>query len=151
IVDFGAATTLGSTVNSERLRTISIDNNIVNLAPFLTALWTPTERFFLQGFTQLDIPVGTDSIRYHVEKTGIFGPGMGPNPLTQAIAAGQSAVPPFNQSASITDQTLLHVDFGVGYWFRRDPCDWIRAIAPTLELHYTTTLCNAQIVQLKGD
>ncbi len=151
IVDFGAATPVGSTVNSERLRTLDIGNDTVNLAPFVTALWTPSDKFFLQGFSQLDVPVGTSGIRYHVEKTGIFGPGAGPNSLTQAIAAGQSALPPFNQSASITDQTLLHVDLGMGYWFRRDPCDLITAIAPTLELHYTTTLCNAQIVQLKGD
>lgn len=151
IVDFSAPTTVGSVVSSERLRTIDIGNNTVNLAPFLAALWTPTETFFVQGFSQIDVPAGRDPIHYHVEKTGRFGAGGAATGLPQAIAAGLSQLPPFDQSAGIADQTLLHLDLGVGYWFNRDQDAWIRRIAPTLELHYTTTLCNAQVVQLRGD
>ena len=46
----------------------------------------------------------------------------------------------------------MQVDLGAGYWLLRDPeATWITGIAPSLELHYTSTLENAKVVTLPGD
>src|SRR5262249_42111838 len=60
--------------------------------------------------------------------------------------------PPFAVRSGITEQTLMQLDWGAGYWLLRDPSrTWITGIAPSLELHYTTTLQNASVVTLPGD
>src|SRR5688572_18265144 len=60
--------------------------------------------------------------------------------------------PPFTVTESIEEQTLLHVDLGVGYWLLRNPeASWITGFAPTVELHYTTTLEDADVAVLPGD
>src|SRR4029077_20775986 len=58
---------------------------------------------------------------------------------------------PFRVTDHIREQTLLHLDFGTGYWIRRDPgAKCVTGIAPTVELHWTSTLDNAQVVNLPG-
>src|SRR5229473_763768 len=46
----------------------------------------------------------------------------------------------------------MHVDLGTGFWLVRNPeARWLTGIAPTLELHYTTTLDNADIHTFSRD
>src|SRR5205807_6870692 len=60
--------------------------------------------------------------------------------------------PPFSVRSDISEQSLMQVDVGAGYWLLRDPqATWITGIAPSLELHYTTTLKDASVVTLPGD
>ena len=58
----------GSTVNGlatiQRQRDIHIDNEAWSLSPFLAALYTPTDRFFTQGFVQVDFPLNASTIDY---------------------------------------------------------------------------------------
>src|SRR5262249_41195700 len=52
----------------------------------------------------------------------------------------------------ITEQTLSHLDWNVGYWVYRDPdARWLTGIAPAFEVHYTSALDNAERVQLPND
>jgi hypothetical protein len=56
---------------------------------------------------------------------------------------------PLVYNTDLGEQTLLQVDLGVGYWLIKDrPQSWIQGLAPTLELHYTTSLDNADVVTL---
>ena len=46
----------------------------------------------------------------------------------------------------------MHVNIGTGYWIYQNPnATWLTGFAPIMELHYTTTLRNANVVQLPGD
>jgi hypothetical protein len=68
-----------------------------------------------------------------------------------ALAQG-SLIPPFSVTTDIREQTLLHVDWGTGYWLYREQGNrWLTGVAPTVEVHYTGTLNKAQVVQLPGD
>jgi hypothetical protein len=149
VTDFGGPST--SRATSERFRDFFIRNSTVGLDPFLAFLAKPTNRWFVQGFLQVDIPVNKSGFRY--SETGVLATG---EPLVGVPATGVTYVNaqplPINVHGEIADQTLMHADIGTGYLLAQNPCRrWITGIAPTLELHYTTTLENADIVTLPGD
>jgi len=151
VVDYSSIAQ-SSVASGQRARNFNIQNNIVGLSPYLAFLARPTCRFFFQGFWQMDIPVGSNTITYSdVQTLGVFGTGGRPD-LEAALASGASRLPPFTVQRDIDEQTLMHFDFGAGFWLVQNPCAaWITGIVPTVELHYTTTLDNAQIVNLPGD
>ena len=147
----------GSTVNGlatiQRQRDIHIDNEARSLSPFLAALYTPTDRFFAQGFLQFDFPLNDNTINY---SENITRGNIPPNQLQALTQLGvihfPSLNPPFSVRSDISEQSLMQVDLGAGYWLLRDPeATWITGIAPSLELHYTSTLENAKVVTLPGD
>ncbi len=106
--------TAGQGVNS----TYVIRNNAVHLSPFLGLLTMPNDRYFLQGFLQVDLATNGNQV--------IFG--------------GQDL-------GDLHEQTLLYVDLSIGYWLHRNPRGClITGIAPVLEYHYSSTLQNADIV-----
>jgi hypothetical protein len=132
----------------QRVRDFHIDNGTFSLSPFVAVLWTPGPRFFSQGFLEVDVPLNSSKYSFvetaPIALNGQFTPGV-PTALP-------GTVPPFSVSGRIAEQTLLQVDWGVGYWLARNTENhWITGIAPTLELHYTYTLDNAQIVNLPHD
>jgi hypothetical protein len=93
-------------------------NDAVHLAPFVGFLTTPNDRVFCQGFLQVDVATNGNRV--------VFGG---------------------NHLGNLSDQTLLYVDLGVGYWLHRNRCaKLITGVAPVLEYHYTTTLQDADIV-----
>jgi hypothetical protein len=151
IIDYtGAAPTGQATVQRERV--IHVDNETWSLSPFLAAVYTPTKRLFTQGFLQFDLPLNSNTINY----SDTFTRGTSLVTIAQLAAAGlvsfPSLDPPFSVRSGITEQPLMQVDWGVGYWLLRDPSrTWITGIAPSLELHYTTTLKDASVVTLPGD
>lgn len=145
IIDY--ASTSGSLVaSSQRLREVRIANDTVALSPFFAALYTPNDRLFTQGFFQVEIPLNPSPIRYNdVQLMGSFGTGGNPIPPG-------SLVPPFQYNDHIREQTLLHLDWGTGYWVYRQPENkWLTGIAPSVEVHYTGALADADRVQLPGD
>lgn len=146
IVDYSGGTTQGN-ASVQRHRRIDVDNETWSLSPFVAFLSTPTERFFTQGFAQLDIPLNPSSIEYAegITRGTVF-------PLPPVLARYPTLTPPFAVGSSITDQPLLQLDWGFGYWLLRDESrTWLTGIAPSFELHYTTTLRNASVVTLPGD
>ncbi len=136
---------VASDATGTRIRTFDIENKTYEIAPYLAALYTPSDRFFVQGFSQISVPAGRNRVIFtertendflEMDDGTLLGPGL----------------PPFRATSSIDEQTLMHLDLGVGYWLVRDPdARWITGIIPTLELHYTTTLEDANLVALPGD
>lgn len=99
---------------------LTIGNEAFYLQPFTGWLWTPNDRFFTQFFAQMDFDCNGNPVTY--ERTGATG--------------------------VIQDQTLLFLDASFGYWLYHDPCGCrlITGLAPMVELHYTTTVEDSDIV-----
>jgi hypothetical protein len=94
-------------------------------SPFIGYLYQPDDRFFVQGFEQVDID---------------------PNGSYLDIMRNIDGVALPTTHIRLHEQTLLRTDIGTGYWVYRDPeAMFLTGVAPILELHYTTTLDNAQI------
>jgi hypothetical protein len=56
-------------------------------------------------------------------------------------------IPPFSVTDHLREQALMQLDLNAGYWVVRDPqARWLNGLAPSVELHYTTTLNNADII-----
>jgi hypothetical protein len=120
-------------IEVQRVRDFHVSNDTWSLSPFLAALWTPSERFFAQSFLQFDLPLNRSTIHY----------SEAPVINTEPFELGFT---PLNVTDKIREQSLMQVDLGIGYWILKDPQrSWITGVAPTLELHYTTTLENADI------
>jgi hypothetical protein len=101
-----------------------IHNQAVFLSPYLGILRVPNDKLFCQAFLQIDVPTGGNRIDY--------------------VDTGASTSGSFG---TLYDQALMYVDLSVGYWLSRNPCaDWVTGLATVLELHYTTTLQDATIV-----
>ena len=122
-------------IEIQRQRTFEISNDTWSMSPFVAVLYTPTPRLYAQGFLQLDVPVNKSTIRYsEVALINTEPTELQFNPLYV--------------DSSIREQTLLQTHLGVGYWLEKQPGSFLSGIVPTLELHYTTTLDNADIVTL---
>jgi hypothetical protein len=153
VVDYTG--TAGIDASGQQTRVINIANSTWALSPFLAALVLPSERFFVQGFLQVECPLNSSEITYSDRfSIGTFGTG-GPTQgaLQAAIASGQSMAPPFTSHARIDEQYLLHADVGTGYWLVRNQGSdsWLTGVAFSLEGHYTGTLTPLQRVQLPGN
>ena len=156
VVDYSGAPN-NALASAQQTRTIEIADDTWSLSPFVAVLYTPTDRFYTQGFMELEVPLNgsavTYSDRYTIGSSTLVGATREQlAAINTAIAAGQSALPPFTVHTNINEQTLLHLDWGVGYWVMRQPENtWLTGIATALELHYTGTLNNAERVQLPGN
>jgi len=116
----------GVSQTSEYLR---IENQAVHVMPLIAGMWLPDDRWFVQGFTQLDFDTTGKPVLLNQNP---FVPGS----TLQSIGR-------FN------DATFLYADVSVGYWLMRDPPESIRTItgfAPQLELHYNRSLTRSDIV-----
>ncbi len=107
-------------------------NDTVNLSPFLAWLHNHDGRWFHQGFLQVDIPLNRSSATFDV--TGSITP---PGPFLPAPLATTATGP-------VDQQTLLRLNLGWGYWFYQGThCDLLKGIAGIFEVHYTSTLDDA--------
>jgi hypothetical protein len=123
-------------VEIQRQRVFHIENQTWAISPFLAFLATPSDRFFLQGFMQFDFPLNKSHISY--SDAAVIN--TEPTELT---------FNPLYFTDRIREQTLMQLDLGTGFWLLHDATNpLITGIAPTLELHYTTTLNNADIRSL---
>jgi hypothetical protein len=101
-----------------------IRNQAVFLSPYVGILRTPNDKLFYQAFLQLDVPTNGNRIDY-VDTVG---------PVTGSFG-------------TLYDQTLMYADLSVGYWLSRNPsANWVTGLAGIVELHYTTTVQDASIV-----
>ena len=120
-------------IEVQRQRDFVINNDTWAISPFLAALATPTDRFFAQGFLQFDVPLNKSTINY--SELAVVDTEPDELYLSPLVATDK-----------IREQTLMQIDLGLGYWLIKDRCDsWLTGVAPTLELHYTTALNNADI------
>lgn len=93
-------------------------NDAVHLSPWLGFLRAPNDRLFYQGFLQVDVATNGNRVDLDGSRIG-----------------------------TLCDQTLMFVDLETGYWLYRDPyARCLNGLASILELHYTTTLQDADVV-----
>lgn len=110
-------------------------NQTVNLLPFVAFVWAPSDVWFTQGFAQVDVPLN--------ESTGILG--------LRAVADGDVFFDTLDnpERARLAGQTLLRLNYGIGRWLYLNDESRINALGIVAEVHYTTTLTNADIVTLE--
>jgi hypothetical protein len=102
---------------------LTVRNEAVHLLPFIAYTSAPGDIAFFQAFAQLDLATNgnsvefTDSILGSVSPAGIF-----------------------------TEQNLLHVDMMGGHWLWRESTSPLSGVAILLEIHYTSTLQDTDII-----
>lgn len=123
----GVDTPTGSDARAETTLTrYTIKNQSVYLLPYIAMLRNPNDSFFWHGFAQLDVPTAGNLVRF--------------TSLPPDVAAS-------GDLGRLTDQTLLHIDVGSGYWFYRQPQSRIlTGVAAISEIHYTDTLQKTDFV-----
>ncbi len=103
----------------------SIHNDAVHLLPYFGFLHASENRFFMNGFAQLDLPLNRQRLS---AKEPFFGD---------------------LESGRFTEQTLLHLDLSIGRWLQRNPdAAFLTGLAFLTELHYTTTLNDSDSLRL---
>jgi hypothetical protein len=141
VVDY-AAPPSDPFASSMRRQNIVIGNDTMSVSPFLAALWIPSKELFTQSFVSVEVPIGSSPITYLDQRFAIPGGGTTFAPFLSPVTAKRY----------IDEQTLLHLDWNIGYWIYRKPENsGLSGIAPCLEVHYTSTLDNVDRVQLPSD
>ena len=108
---------------------VQIKNESVLLTPYVAALWTPNSRVFAQTWMQYTVDTNGNPVLLNTAGTGLTSVGQ------------------------LTSQTLLQLDGQIGYWLiRRAGATGLQlsGVAPFIELHYNTTLTNADSVVSNG-
>jgi hypothetical protein len=95
---------------------LRIHNEAVHLSPFLGLLWLPTDNMYVISFVQADFAANGNQVT----------DGGG------------------NRLGTLHDQNLLYFDVTLGRFLYRDAGTRLSGIAAQLELHYTTTLQDAE-------
>jgi hypothetical protein len=108
--------------NREFLR---VRNEAVVLTPYVAYLVTPNDRLFFQNWLAFDLLTNGNSV--------IALPGS-----VDSTNVGR-----------LNDQNVLQIDAQLGYWLYKaeDHCAWVTALAPFLELHYNSSINDADGVQ----
>lgn len=78
--------------------TMTIENQAVHLLPFLGAVWTPNDRWFVTSYVQVDVDVSGDAV---------FG-----------NTTGSTSAPTLDFVGRYHDTTFLYADVAFGYWAR---------------------------------
>lgn len=138
----------GGLVTSDRNVFVDLraSNETIYLAPFTSWLYTPQAmpRFFHQGFLQVETAANPSSV--HVSGDGfnvVNFPSIGPVNVT-------TLVPALFSEAELFAQTLLRLNLGVGYTLVDNPeRSWIQRMIGLAEIHYTTTLNDANFTSIQ--
>jgi hypothetical protein len=110
---------------------IRFENDAAHLLPYIGFIWAPgdpqwgwNDGWFFSGFAQVDLNTAGSPVSV-----------LGPNSI------------PTTQLGLLNDQNLGFLDIAAGYWLYRDPSAWrLTGLAAITELHYTTTLQDADVI-----
>jgi hypothetical protein len=93
---------------------VNISNRSTHLAPFLGFLWTPNDKFFMQGFYQVDVEAGGCPVFVNLDGNGVM-----------------------QDIGTLHDTTYQYIDLGLGSWLYRGHERFHRLTgwAWTLEVH----------------
>ena len=123
-----------SVVTDDASTVIVFENSSVYLQPFVGIYNAPTERLFHQFLAQVDFDVNGSDV---IIPAGSF---LARNETNQS------------QVSRLHSQSLLYLDYQVGFWLHRNPCaNVLTGVAPLLELHYTSTLQNLDLGDFGSD
>jgi hypothetical protein len=101
---------------------LTLNNDAVHVMPYVGALIVPNEYWFFQTFLELDFAASGNE-----------------------LSAGRQNV----ELGQLTEQHLLEVDFSGGYWLLNNlDAYYLQGIAAILELHYTTTIQDGDVLFL---
>ena len=102
---------------------LNVQNESVHIQPFLGALFTPNERFFIQSFAQYDATASGNSVAINSTGAGLRNAG------------------------TLTDPGQLFLDGGVGYWlYKSNASRGLTGIIPTAEIHQTSSTQRGDMV-----
>ncbi len=102
---------------------LNVQNESVHIQPFLGALFTPNDRFFIQSFAQYDATVSGNSVAINSTGAGLQNVG------------------------TLTDPGQLFLDAGLGYWlYRSNANHGLTGIIPTVEVHQTNSVQSGDVV-----
>ena len=123
-IGLGIDTPTGSDVHGQLFATdFAVHNQAVCLVPYIAFLKKPGEDFFCQGFLSLNVPTNGNRIAYRDPVNG------------------------WSTLGTLNESTFLQLDLEAGRWFYRNPdADIFTGLASVVELHYTTTLQDADHV-----
>lgn len=123
---FSVSVPTGSDIEVDAIEAFTIDlidigNDAYHVMPFAGLYQEIEDQWWLQGFVQVDVPTNGHEVR------------------TNGVFRGR-----------LTEQTLLYADVSLGKWLYREPCNsrarggrGLTGLATVLELHYTTSLNDA--------
>lgn len=101
---------------------LQINNEAVQLLPYVGGIWAPNDRFYTQAIGQVNVVTSGNPL---LANTG--------NSLTQV--------------GSLNDPTWLFASINAGYWtYRASPSQRLSGVSPLVELHYNKTLNDADQV-----
>ncbi|MEO8272058.1 MAG: hypothetical protein ABI557_20275, partial [Aureliella sp.] len=96
---------------------LNVANQSVRLQPFLGGLYTPSERWFAQGFVQYDVAANGNSVSINSNGNGL------------------------SQAGRLTDSSNLFIDAGIGCWaYRSSHQHGLTGVIPTVEIHQNLAL-----------
>jgi len=105
---------------------LHVTNQAVHLLPFLSAVYTPNNRYFAQGLLQFDFDPNGNPVKAQDFGTAPSGSlyGMG----------------------TARDANWVYTSLSTGYWIYRGQGTgrWLTGVAPMVELHCNTTTSNGQ-------
>lgn len=102
---------------------VKVKNRSILVSPYVAALYTPGDRFFAQGWIQ-----GSFDLTGNPVSTNFDGRGL-------------------VETGKLRDQARMSFDAQIGYWIMRETRgDGLRGLAPFFELHWNTTLTDADQV-----
>jgi hypothetical protein len=104
---------------------INLQHESIHVQPYLGIVDSCESGWYWHGFLQLDVDASSTAVSADLTGVNLQPIGM------------------------LQDQTLLFLDFGVGYWLT-NPELGTPAIVATAELHYATPLQDADIVSTSG-
>jgi hypothetical protein len=112
--------------------TVTVANESCHLLPYLGIHFTPNDRFWTQAFVQADFDTQGNAVVFS-------GPAFNQN--------GFPSDPTQSLRGVLQDQSVLFLDIAWGYWLMRNRGHgWISGIAPIVELHYSTSMQDGDVV-----
>lgn len=125
---------------------VRVDNRTVYLAPFLSWAHRPTDRFFHQGFLQIEVAANPQQVT--LEDNGSTAIVFQTPPAFVAlwtvdgVFGGEASVP-------LHAQTLMRLNLGCGCFLVDEPRNrYLKQLAALFEVHYTTPLQDAVLSDL---
>jgi hypothetical protein len=116
-----------SVVSPDGTPLVRVLNRSTHLGPFLGFLWTPSDRWFTQGFLQYDVASNGNPVY-----------------INQTMAGTDLA-----EAGNLVDTPFQYLDVGVGYWAYRgnDRFQRLSGWAITSELHWNRSLRESATIE----
>jgi hypothetical protein len=112
-----------------QLNQLQIQNRAVYFQPYLASLWTPNDRFYMQGLASVEVASGGNQVS--LQFNGLPGNTLG----------------------NLNNQTYLNFSVSTGYWAYLEPRNrYLTGIAPIFELHQSQTVSGSnQLAAASGN